>query len=250
MTTRSPEPAESAIPAEPPAAARDTPEVSAPTGADDIPDLPPSLRPSGNSLLVDEIRSPVTASPETIWQLFVAFTLLSLQGFGGVVAVAQRVLCEERRWLGRQEFVELLALGQLLPGPNICNLALFIGDRFFGTRGALAALAGLITIPGVLVLALTVLYTQWSSVPEVAGALRGMAVVAAGITLGTAFKLAASLAPGPLGTASRLVLAIATFALVAVLRLPLAWVLLGLGATATVFAWYRIVVQSRAEPVA
>jgi len=216
------------------------------TGADDIPDLPASMKPGGSSLLVDDIHSPVTASPDSAWQLFVAFTLLALQGFGGVVAVAQRVLCEERRWLGRQEFVELLSLGQLLPGPNICNLALFVGDRFFGTRGAFAALAGLITVPCALVLALTLLYTHWSGIPEVAGALRGMAVVAAGITLGTALKLAGSVAPGPLGGLTRLLLAAATFGLVAVLRLPLAWALLGLGTAATAIAWYGLVRNARA----
>jgi chromate transporter len=214
-------------------------------GSDDIPELPPSARRAGNGLLVDETREPVTASPDSAWQLFFAFTLLALQGFGGVVAVAQRVLCEERRWLGRQEFIELLSLGQMLPGPNICNLALFVGDRFFGTRGAFAALAGLIAAPSLLVLGLTVLYAQWSTVPEVAGALRGMAVVAAGITLGTAAKLSGSLPPGPLGTASRVLLAAGTFGLVAVLRLPLVWVLLGLGAAGTAFAWLRLQAQAR-----
>src|SRR4249920_2871478 len=87
------------------------------------------------------------AQPSSRKELFVAFTLLALQGFGGVLAIAQRVLCEERRWLTREEFVEILAVGQVLPGPNVCNVALMVGDRFFGGRGAFAALAGMITVP-------------------------------------------------------------------------------------------------------
>jgi len=72
------------------------------------------------------------AQPRSKTELFVAFTLLALQGFGGVIAVAQRELCERRRWLTPQDFVTLLAGAQVLPGPNVCNLSLMIGDRFFG----------------------------------------------------------------------------------------------------------------------
>ncbi len=46
--------------------------------------------------------------PRSPGELFVAFTLLALQGFGGVLAVAQRALCEQRRWLTREQFVEIL----------------------------------------------------------------------------------------------------------------------------------------------
>src|SRR6478672_9644914 len=96
------------------------------------------------------------ASPRSPRELFVAFTLLALQGFGGVLAVAQRVLCEQRRWLTKEEFLEILAVGQVLPGPNVCNVALMVGDRFFGWRGAFAALAGMMTVPLLIVLAVTV----------------------------------------------------------------------------------------------
>ena len=80
------------------------------------------------------------ARPASLTELFIAFTALALQGFGGVLAVAQRVLCENRRWLTREDFVEILAVGQVLPGPNVVNVSLMIGDRFFGWRGAFAAL--------------------------------------------------------------------------------------------------------------
>lgn len=95
--------------------------------------------------------------PASPAQLFIAFTLLALQGFGGVLAIAQRVLCEQRRWLTQQEFLEMLSVGQVLPGPNVCNVALMVGDRFFGLRGALAALAGMMMVPLVLVLSLAAL---------------------------------------------------------------------------------------------
>ena len=69
-------------------------------------------------------------------EIFRVFNRLALQGFGGVLAVAQRELVERERWMTPAQFVELLSLGQVLPGPNIVNMALMIGDRFFGWRGA------------------------------------------------------------------------------------------------------------------
>ena len=74
--------------------------------------------------------------PADCTELFRAFNRLALQGFGGVLPVAHRELVERQRWLSPQQFVELLTLGQVLPGPNIINMAIVIGDRFFGWRGA------------------------------------------------------------------------------------------------------------------
>src|SRR5215471_14012891 len=139
------------------------------------------------------------ARPTSLTELFTAFTALALQGFGGVLAVAQRVLCEQRRWLSREEFVEILAVGQVLPGPNVCNVALMVGDRFFGWRGALAALAGMMTVPLVIVLLVAAVYAEYATHPAVAGALKGMGAVAAGLIAGTGLKLASALRVNPMG---------------------------------------------------
>jgi chromate transporter len=178
--------------------------------------------------------------PSSPKELFIAFTWLALQGFGGVIAVAQRVLCEQRRWLTKEEFVEILAVGQVLPGPNVCNLALMIGDRFFGWRGAFAALGGMMIVPLVIVLALTALYAEFATHPAVAGALKGMGAVAAGLIVGTGIKLASALRASPMGIPVCAVLIVLAFVAVALLRWPLVWVLLGLGALACSYAWKRL----------
>ena len=85
--------------------------------------------------------------PDSAWQMFRVFTLLALQGFGGVLAVSQRELVERQRWLSRDDFLAILSLGQILPGPNIVNMGLVIGQRFFGWRGALASVGGLLALP-------------------------------------------------------------------------------------------------------
>ena len=177
------------------------------------------------------------AQPASLRELFVTFTLLALQGFGGVLAVAQRVVCEDKRWMTREQFVELLAVCQVLPGPNVCNLAILTGDRFFGWRGAAAALGGMMAVPTVLVLALAALYVHYADVPAVAGALRGMAAVSAGLIAGTAWKLAGALRSNPMGPRVCAALGAASFALVAWLRLPLIWVLASLGVIGIALAW-------------
>ena len=154
--------------------------------------------------------------------------------------MAQRVLCEQKRWLTKEQFVEILAFGQVLPGPNVCNVALMVGDRFFGWRGAFAALAGMMTVPLVIVLAITVAYSQYASNPVVAGALKGMGAVAAGLIVGTALKLMSALRANPMGIPACAVLLALAFVAVAILRWPLVWVLLGLGTVACLLAWRRL----------
>jgi chromate transporter len=178
--------------------------------------------------------------PPSLGALFLAFNRLALQGFGGVLPVAHRELVERSRWLSPQQFVELLTLGQVLPGPNIVNMAIIIGDRFFGWRGAATACAGLLLVPMFVVLGLAIAYQQQAAHPAVAGALRGMGAVAAGLVLATAVKLARTARGSPLGLPACAVLGAATFVLVGALRWPMVWVVLGLGGLGMALAWRRI----------
>jgi chromate transporter len=187
-----------------------------------------------------ELEPPLLRSPATPAELFRVFNHLALQGFGGVLPVAQRVLVEQQRWLSREQFVETLSLGQVLPGPNIVNMALMIGDRFFGLRGALAALGGLLTAPLLIVLALAALYGQLSSVPAVAGALRGMGAVSAGLIVATALKVMPTLKKNALGLPTAALFVAATALAVGWWRVPLVQVVLGLGAVSMALAAWRL----------
>ena len=178
--------------------------------------------------------------PSSPADLFWSFTWLALQGFGGVMAVVQRELVENKRWITNAEFVEDWGVAQVLPGPNVVNLSIMIGDRYFGWRGAFAALSGMLAFPLVLVLAIAVVYAQWSAHPAVAGALRGMGAVAAGLIGGTGLKLLAALRTHPVGPLLSTALAAATFVAMALLHVPLPWVLLVLGGTACVLSGRKI----------
>lgn len=189
---------------------------------------------------IEPPADPPTTPPRSIGGMFWAFNRLSLQGFGGVIGVAQRELVERLRWLTKEDFVELLSLSQVLPGPNVINLALMLGDRWFGTRGALTALAGLLMLPLLIVLGLTAVYAQWAEHPVVSGALRGMAAVAAGLVAATALKLLVTLRHNPMGRGWCAAFTMATVLAVAGLRWPLAAVVLGLGSLALAVAAWRL----------
>ena len=178
--------------------------------------------------------------PRSLSELFFAFNSLALQGFGGVLAVAQRGLVDRRRWLTPEQFLEMLSVSQVLPGPNIVNLGLIVGDRFFGLRGAFTAMAGMLLVPTAIVLTLTALYAEYSHLPVVAGALRGMGAVAAGLVFATAGKLAVGLRTNPMGAGMCVAFILATLLMVGGLRWPLAGVLLGLGSVAIFVAWWRL----------
>jgi len=178
--------------------------------------------------------------PESPRDLFVSFNWLALQGFGGVLAVVQRELVEKKQWLTPDEFIEDWAVAQVMPGPNVINLAMMIGDREFGLRGALAALAGMLAVPLCVILVLAVLYAHFAAVPQVAAALRGMGAVAGGMIAAIGIKLVPQLRKHPLGFAVCLVGVLLVFLAIAVLHIALGWVLLVVGGTFCLWTWRRI----------
>ncbi|MDR3453865.1 MAG: chromate transporter [Rhodoferax sp.] len=178
--------------------------------------------------------------PQSLTDLFVSFTLLALQGFGGVLAVVQRELVEKKKWLTREEFVEDWAVAQILPGPNVVNLSMMIGDRYFGLRGALVALAGMLTLPLLVVLAMALLFAGIADVPAAQGALRGMGAVAAGLITATGLKLMKALHTNVMGARACWALAAITFVAIALLRVRLLWVLLVLGGLASLWAYRQL----------
>ena len=183
--------------------------------------------------------------PANLRDLFWSFTWLALQGFGGVLAVVQRELVEKKQWLTREEFLEDWAVAQVLPGPNVVNLGLMMGDRYFGLRGALVALAGLLLFPVLIVLMLAAVFSSVAHLPAAQGALRGMGTVAAGLIAATGIRLIPALKKNVMGLSANVLLGTATFVAIALFRIPLAWVLLVVGSLACAMAWRRLGAISR-----
>jgi chromate transporter len=181
--------------------------------------------------------SEAKARPASLLALYLAFNRLAIQGFGGVLAIAQRELVERLGWLSREEFVETLAIAQVLPGPNVVNLALMIGDRYFGLRGAMVALAGMLVMPFLVIIGLAAAYGELASQPVVVNALRGMGAVSAGLIIATALKLIPTFQRNPVGRNAALVLSGLTIIAIVRFQMPLPMLVLGLGGLGMAMAW-------------
>jgi chromate transporter len=180
--------------------------------------------------------APPPAFP-TLLELFVAFALIALCGFGGVLAWSRRMLVEERKWMTADEFNDAYALCQFLPGPNVVNLSVVFGRRIRGTVGAAVALAGLLGPPFVIVTLIGLVYARFGEVPALQRMLMGVAAAAAGLVLGTCAKMARPLLRDRFGVAP--LIALATFASVGVMRWPLAGALAVLIPLSIALAWIR-----------
>jgi chromate transporter len=170
---------------------------------------------------------PAAARPRpSIAELFLAFAAISLSGFGGVLAWARRIMVERRHWFTAQQFNEAFALCALLPGGNMINFAVIFGARMRGPLGGLAAVAGLLGPPMILIIAVGALYAQFGELPALRRMLTGVAAAAAGLMLATVAKMARPLFKDRAVIAP--LIALATFIAIGVLHWPLPLVLLAI----------------------
>jgi len=186
---------------------------------------------------VSSTASAGRVAPGSLMEIFLAFAVVSLKSFGGVLPWARRMLVVEKRWMTPEEFNEVLALCQFLPGPNIVNVCAVWGSRVRGLPGALASLFGLLGPSVALMVVAGTLYRTYGAVPELRALLTGLAAGAAGLILSTAAQMAQPLLqrrPGPAHA-----VAAAVFIAVGMLRLNLPLVLVVLVPLSIALAWRR-----------
>ena len=165
--------------------------------------------------------------------LLAAFLKIGLLGFGGVMPWARRVMVDERAWLTDREFAETIGMCQVLPGPNVVNLAVVVGSRAQGPVGALLALTGILFVPVMIVLVLAVFYASVAQSPIARSAIAAGSAAGAGLILGTATRLVLSTRPPLRGLAT----GAAAFVSIGVLHWPLLWVLPALVTLAIALEW-------------
>ena len=165
--------------------------------------------------------------------LFLTFLKIGAVGFGGVGPWARRVVVDERGWLTDREYAELLAFCQVLPGPNVGNVSVMIGDRFHGVIGAVVSLVGLMAGPFTILLALGLLYDRLAEVPAIEGVITGVAAAAAGLFIGMALRMAERLQM----SVAALAIVVCAFVAVGLLRWPLMAVMLTLAPIGIACAW-------------
>jgi chromate transporter len=172
--------------------------------------------------------------------------LISLQTFGGPagqIAVMQRVLVDERRWIGERRFLHALSYCMLLPGPEATQLAIYVGWLLNGGLGGIVA-GVLFVLPGVVaLLALSWLYVAHGDSALVTGLFLGLAPAVVAIVVHAVVRIA--------GRALRhrvlIWLAVAAFLMLAVLGLPFPLVVLGSGVAGWAIGRWRPEVMARAS---
>ncbi|TMR14694.1 chromate efflux transporter [Nonomuraea turkmeniaca] len=161
-----------------------------------------------------------------------AWFLISLQTFGGPagqIAVMQRTLVEERRWIGQQRFNHALNYCMLLPGPEAQQLAIYVGWLLNGTRGGLVA-GTLFVLPGMLaLLILSAVYILWQDTTVVTALFAGIGPAVLAIVAQAVIRVAKRSLSHPFFVA----LAVAAFAALALFGVPFPIVV----ATAAFIGW-------------
>jgi len=166
----------------------------------------------------------LAAAPPGLLALFLAFARMSLAGFGGVLVFARRAIVEQHRWMTPDEFNETFALCHFLPGPNIVNLSMVFGARLRGIAGGIAAFAGLLLPPTLIMTVLAIIYAQFGELELLRRSLAGISCAAVGLLIAVVFRMMTPLLK-PMDAVA-LTLMLGVFVAIGVLRLPLQAVLL------------------------
>ena len=154
--------------------------------------------------------------------------LISLQTFGGPagqIAVMQRTLVDERRWIGEKRFLHALNYCMLLPGPEAQQLAIYTGWLLNGTLGGLIA-GILFVLPGLLaMLALSILYVAQGDTTFVTGLFLGLSPAVLAIVVQAVLRIGTR----ALRNRVLVLLAVAAFLSLALFAVPFPLVVLGAG---------------------
>jgi len=153
---------------------------------------------------------------------------------GGLISWVHREVVERRNWLRDQEFLSGLALSQILPGPTMVNMTLYLGTQLRGAVGAIVGWATLVLPPSLAIIAIYLVYLQFHGVGVVHFALDGVAATAVGLNIATGIRVAQRTKNLP-----ALIIAAGVFFAVAVLHWPMLWVVLGAAPISLAVAWRR-----------
>ena len=184
------------------------------------PDSPPAAVPA------PRISAATSQPPPGVVALFFAFAKMSLAGFGGALAFARRGIVDEHRWMTADEFNETYALCHFLPGPNVVNLSVVFGARFRGVIGGIAAFAGLIGPPMVIVTIVGALYMRYGEIDALRRILTGVTCGAIGLLIAAVFRMMLPLLKRR--DIAALAIMVLVFVAIGLVRLPLQIVLVAM----------------------
>ena len=179
----------------------------------------------------------VPAHRVSLQSLFLMCLQIGLFSFGGGLSgwIYQEVVVR-RRWMSEDEFLGGLALCQIMPGINVTNLIVYIGQRVRGVPGACVGLFGLVVGPFFVIIGLVLVYERIAGLTWLQAAFDGMAAAAIGLLLTVGFRGAQRVARVP----AALPVIAAIIVTVGILEWPLVPVVLVLAPVSVALAWSSV----------
>lgn len=190
---------------------------------------------------VPKVREPLVVSLGEIFRTFLAIGATSFGG--GVVAYLRSSLVTKKGWLDDDSFLEVLEISQTLPGLNATNMAVLVGDRLRGWRGALVGFVGMLLPGATLILILGVLYASNAHNSSVNAILKGVGAASVGLLLAVTLQIGHKQLEKRLDVA----LVVLTLVLVSFVHIMLPIVLLTVGPLAVFLYRPRIHLPHKAD---
>lgn len=188
----------------------------------------------GEAPSTEEGEADLETGSVSLGAIFLLFFQIGIMSFGGgLSAWIYRDVVEQKRWLKATDLLSGLALGQVLPGINVANLSIYIGQRLRGISGAATALLGVISGPFFIIIGLAAIYVRIQMVPWAHNFLCGVATAAVGLVLSVGVKSIRHTMRG-IGSFVILTLIIIT---VGILRWPMVPVVLCATPVSVALAW-------------
>jgi chromate transporter len=176
----------------------------------------------------------VSEARVSLREIFLVFGKIGVVSFGGGLAGwVYREVVQRRAWISEQQFASGLALSQILPGANVTNLSIYVGQRLRGTLGALTALSGLLMGPFFIVIGFFLAYDVISSRAWVPRTISGVAAAAIGLLIFTTWRTGRRSARSVHGIA----VVVATYVAVGILHWPLLLVVACVAPVSVAAAW-------------
>jgi len=180
------------------------------------------------------MSKPETAPTPNCSRLFWVFTRIALTSFGGGVSGwLLREFVQNRQWMTQEEFLNGLSISQALPGVNVKNMAVWIGYRLLGWRGAVIGFVGIIVPPAIVIVLLGTVFSSLSRYPLTHIALTGAAAAAVGLSMSMGITAARAVPR----KAVPIAIMAGTFITVALLHWPLFWVVLAAGFASVAYTY-------------
>jgi chromate transporter len=175
-------------------------------------------------------------APVRLLEIFLVFLRIGAFSFGGGLAGwVYREVVQRRPWLSEQDFISGMAVSQILPGANITNLSIYIGQKLRGTAGAFVAAFGLLLVPFFVVIGFLLLYENVSGIRWVSVATDGVAAAAVGLLILTTWRTGIQSGRSIPGV----ITVIATFVAVGILHRPLLPSVLCIAPLSIAASWKR-----------